>query len=139
MGNLTGCKRRPDGLTRVTRNPAEEQKYIEQIFAFDWNQGLKKQPQADQRVTVEENIALRLTNDNGEQVTPQVAHVAFTEFKKFMFLNKIYVGEKEKAEAAQQEENKATEERPPLGLYAPPLIDSVWSILISLDVPAGKS
>lgn len=94
-------------------------------------------------LTVEEIILMKLTNDRAEFITPQVAHIAFTEFKKFIFLNKYFLEQERKRDAAASEkekEAKAAQSRAKnVGLFAPPLIDSIWAILISLDIQDGKS
>ena len=55
------------------------------MMQFDWNADFYD------CVTVQEMVMMENTNDLGEVLTPQSAHVLFTEFIKFMFLNGMYV------------------------------------------------
>jgi len=63
---------------------------LRQIIRFDWNQANKA------ILTVEEMIMVQLTNDNNDLVNPQMAQIAFAEFKKFMFLNLKYLDKEKK-------------------------------------------
>lgn len=131
MGNCCGL--RGDYLD-IKRDNKEENKDLTRICHFDWNKG------NDASVTVEEMIMKTLTNDQGEYVTPHVAHIVFSEWKKFMFLNKMFLSQEAKKEEAKQQEGtgEKKEKEFKTGLFAPPVIDSVWQFLISLDVPCGK-
>ena len=131
MGNCCGL--RGDYLD-IKRDSKEENKDLTKICNFDWNRG------NNASITVQEMVLKRLTNDQGECVTPHVAHIAFSEFNKFMFLNKMFIVCEKKKEDAQKEEGTGEKENKTsrVGLFAPPLIDNVWQFLISLNVSAGK-
>ena len=101
--------------------------------------GVEESKEHTDSLTVEEMLMLKITNDKGDFVTPQIAHVAFTEFKKFMFLNKHFIKQEIKKEEAQMEDGKVYIKKSSyVGLFAPPTIDSIWQGIISLDVPDGK-
>ena len=56
-----------------------------------------------------------------------------------MFLNKIFLDEQILEEKSQVEEGKDFElKKSYVGLFAPPMLDNVWTTLISLDIPSGN-
>lgn len=129
----------------ITRDTAKETRDYNKILNFDWNQGVgspgnEESKEPVQQLTVEEMLLLRLTNDRAEYANPQVAHVAFTEFKKFMFLNKHFITQeiKRKEAAVKEGDPPYTREFYYVGLFAPPTIDAIWSSLISMDALNGK-
>ncbi len=141
MGNCCGA--RVDYLD-IARDTSKETKEYMRVLNFDWNRGIsapgvEESKERTDSLTVEEMLMLKITNDKGDFVTPQIAHVAFTEFKKFMFLNKHFIKQEIKKEEAQMEDGKVYIKKSSyVGLFAPPTIDSIWQGLISLDVPDGK-
>jgi hypothetical protein len=131
MGNCCGIGK--DYLD-IKQDQKEENKELSKICNFDWNKGNKAY------LTVEEMLMKKLTNDLAEFVTPQVAHIAFAEFKKFMFINKKHLDLEKSADKTKTgEDSKKEENKYVTGLFAPPVIDSIWLSLITLDVPSGMS
>jgi len=129
MGNL--CRYRNGGA--IANDDEQHTKDIQEIFDFDWNQSNSN------LLTVEETIMRQLTNDMGQMVTPHTAHIIFTEFKKFMFLNKIYLDELKRKEEAESMKRQIKDYKSSYtGLVAPPLVDSLWIILMSLNTTGSK-
>jgi hypothetical protein len=129
MGNL--CRAR--GRAHIVADETEKKKELQQIFDFDWNQGNKNY------LTVEETIMRHITNDIGEFLTPQTTQVLFAEFKKFMFLNKAYLEQLKREEIVEDAKRQIKDYKTCYtGLVAPPLIDSVWILLMSLKTSGGK-
>jgi hypothetical protein len=117
----------------IKQDVKEENKEFSKICNYDWNKGNKA------HLTVQEMLMKKLTNDVAEFVTPQVAHIAFAEFKKFMFLNKKHIDQEKKAEKTKEaDEEKKEDKNFVTGLFAPPVIDSIWLSLMTLDVPSGR-
>jgi hypothetical protein len=111
----------------------EDKKTLSKIYSFNWNQGNSG------LLTVEEIIMTQLTNDIGEFATPHFTHIVFSEFKKFMFLNKLQLEKDkndEKDELAQRQIKDFKESY--VGLFAPPILDSVWITIMSLNTFQGK-
>ena len=140
MGNCCGI--RSDYLD-IARDDAKEKNDFLRMCQFDWNKIKKSEAFVNQEmhqthITVEEMLMMSLTNDNAEFATPQVAHIAFSEFKKFMFLNKKFIEDGiKKAKAEVKEGEKYEEKSTHVGLFAPPVLDNIWLALISLNVPYG--
>lgn len=112
---------------------SEDKKTLSKIYSFNWNQGNTG------LLTVEEILMTQLTNDMGEFATPHFTHIAFSEFKKFMFLNKLQLEKDkndEKDENAQRQIKDFKESY--VGLFAPPIIDSVWIAIMSINTFQGK-
>ena len=65
----------------------DEIEIIKTIKEFDWN---NKNPY---KWTIEEIIMCSIANDTGDLINPQSSHILFSEFKKFMFLNAMYIKE----------------------------------------------
>jgi hypothetical protein len=128
------CGTRADYFIDGDRNISNDKKVINKIYGFNWNQDNTCY------LTVEEIIMTQLTNDIGEFVTPHMAHIVFSEFKKFMFLNKIML-EKEKKDDEEKDTQRQIKDYKTsyIGLPAPALIDAVWTILISLKTNYSKS
>ena len=141
MGNLS-CRRNNSTLS-IERDIHQEQEDLQKFLNFNWNSKficfLIFLEDNKAQFTVEEMVMLNLTNDSGQYITPQVAHIAFTEFKKFMFLNMKYVSEEiEKEKASLKQGETYSPRKHYVGLFAPPVIDNIWSSIISLDVIHGK-
>lgn len=131
MGNCCGLKS-DYGDLGVSIGGTKNKDLIK-IAEFDWNKDNKGS------VTVQEYIMRIITNDAAESVTPQVTHIVFSEFLKFMFLNKQYVDAKRKS--MPKKDNNGKEIAPSkyiVGLHAPYVIDIVWSTLISLGPFTSK-
>jgi len=92
---------------------------LSKIYGFNWNKTNSV------FLTVEETIMTHLTNDFAEFASPHVAHIVFTEFKKFMYLNKFFFESEKK--------NISGDKQRFTGLLAPPMIDAVWQILMSIN------
>lgn len=108
---------------------------LSKIAKFDWNTNNKGS------LTVEEILMRRITNDAGEFVTPQTAHIAFAEFKKFMFLNKMYLDSVHKKEETRKDGAQPVAAKKQdyfVGLVAPPLIDAIWVSLMSINIRGEK-
>lgn len=141
MGNCCGA--RTDYLD-IARDTSKETKEFIRLLNFDWNRGIaslsiEESKDNTESLTVEEMLMMKITNDKGEFVSPQVAHVAFTEFKKFMYLNKHFIKQEIKREEGLLKEGEVYMKKSSyVGLFAPPIIDSIWLSLISLDAPDGK-
>ena len=140
MGNCCGI--RADYIS-IARDTQKEKNDMNKIFNFDWNKFQKTDSSMNKEgsnslITVDEILMMRITNDNAQFANPHVAHAAFSEFKKFMFLNKKFIEKEiEKEKAALEEGKKYEPKKYHVGLFAPPVIDSIWSAVISLDIPYG--
>jgi len=140
MGNCCGIR---SDYIDITRDNKKEITEFNKILNFNWNSfsqtSENQKSTGEEPLTVEEMLLQRITNDNAEFVTPHVAHIGFSEFKKFMYLNKIFIEQEIKAEEAKLEPGqKYTKKGYYVGLFAPPIIDSIWLSLISLDVKCSK-
>ena len=100
------------------------------VQTFNWN---NNNPYS---WTIEEIILCSLTNDAGDYVNPQTSHILFSEFKKFMFLNLMYIqeGEKDYTVRANTLNRMFQDKKAYVGLIAPPIIDLVWCILIRTKI-----
>ncbi|CAI2360558.1 unnamed protein product [Moneuplotes crassus] len=110
------------------------------IIQFDWNQGKS----SDVEPTVEEIIMMRMCNDNTDFINPQCAHIIFSEFKKFMFLNTKYLLKTKKTRKSEDTDkiylhNTPSDSNYEIGLFAPPVIDQIWCILLSLNIPYDEN
>ena len=111
------------GDIRVTR--AETALFV-QILKFDLN--LEKKP----HLTIEDRFTRENTNDLGEFLLPQTAHIIITEFKKFMYLQAWEIQSRRRKGTLginyiESSNDKWYFKAP---LWPPPYLDRVWKLLI---------
>lgn len=125
MGQASCCSLRPSLDSASTRDSKVENEKFEKLKALKFSNFMKEE------TTFEEILKHELTNDLGEEVSPQTTQVLIAEFKKFMFLNQMNfrILDKSKTHYADivAKPKKMTYYK---GLVAPPALDVVWRILI---------
>ena len=96
------------------------------VLKFDLNLGEKV------GLTIENRFTSENTNDMGEGLMPQTAHIIITEFKKFMYLLALQINKARRDKTLDLTRNfKKDNQWYYLSPYtAPPYIDRVWKLLI---------
>lgn len=96
------------------------------ILKFDLNL------QTNPRLTIEARFTRENTNDMGEYLLPQTAHVIIMEFKKFMYLqaHEIFTKKSEGVLDLTKNFKKDGQWYFSSPFTAPPYLDRVWKLLI---------
>ena len=87
MGGAGSGKRGNYKISMYVHNNKEKMRTIIDILQFDWNSNNQYS------YTIEEIIMKSIANDAGDLLNPHSAHILFSEFKKFIFLNAMYIME----------------------------------------------
>lgn len=96
------------------------------IMKFDLN--LNTNP----LMSIESRFTRENTNDLGEPIIPQVAHIIVSEFKKFMFLNAIQIQKLKRIEKYKFSYQGMISDSPYIKspFVAPPYLDRFWKLFI---------
>ena len=96
---------------------------------YDLNQG------RDPQLTIEARFARENTNDLGEGLMPQTAHIIIAEFKKFMYLTALELMERKRNRVIVPTDRILQNDCGKKFIFqapfcAPPYIDRMWRLLV---------